>query len=202
MCDPHSTSDLGFANAGAMQFPDFRRMQGCRCRPTQPFPVLPRMGQFVQVHVDPPLHRHIWVRCSRKRGVKGRPRISLIGRLGLLPDAAQADKPETGESAPAGHGRNGAAAFSGANKVTVAHATLHSGDLCPECLRGKARTDAASASGSATARCRQSRSGSPAGVAPICSFAKWPSMTFSAALMRTNRKFLIEKCEADGRGSD
>jgi hypothetical protein len=24
------------------------------------------------------------VRCSRKRGVKGRPRISLIGRLGLL----------------------------------------------------------------------------------------------------------------------
>src|SRR5690242_10690994 len=40
--------------------------------------------QFVQVHVDPPLHRHIWVRCSRKRGVKGSPRTSLIGRLGLL----------------------------------------------------------------------------------------------------------------------
>jgi hypothetical protein len=133
-------------------------------------------------------------RLVRKRNTE---KISAV-----LPGAAQAGKPETGESAPAGHGRNGAAAFSGANKVTVAHATLHSGDLCPECLRGKARTDAASASGSATARCRQSRSGSPAGVAPICSFAKWPSMTFSAALMRTNRKFLIEKCEADGRGSD
>ena len=29
----------------------------------------------------------------------------------VLPDATQAGKPETGESAPAGHGRNGAAAF-------------------------------------------------------------------------------------------
>ena len=55
----------------------------------------------------------------------------------LPPDAAPAGKPETGESAPCGHGRNGAAAFTGANKVTVAHATLHSGDLCPECRRGK-----------------------------------------------------------------
>jgi transposase len=55
----------------------------------------------------------------------------------LPPDAAPADKPDTGESAPAGHGRNGAAAFTGANKVAVAHATLHSGDLCPECRRGK-----------------------------------------------------------------
>jgi len=55
----------------------------------------------------------------------------------VLPDAAQAGKPETGESAPAGHGRNGAAAFTGANKVAVTHATLHSGDRCPECRRGK-----------------------------------------------------------------
>jgi len=55
----------------------------------------------------------------------------------LPPDAAPAGKPETGESARAGHGRNGAAAFTGANKVAVAHATLHSGDLCPECRRGK-----------------------------------------------------------------
>ena|SRR5437764_14714198 len=36
----------------------------------------------------------------------------------VLPDAAaQAGKPETGESAPAGHGRNRAAAFTGANQV-------------------------------------------------------------------------------------
>ena len=55
----------------------------------------------------------------------------------VLPDATQTGKPETGESAPAGHGRNGAAMFTGANRVAVAHATLHSGDLCPECRRGK-----------------------------------------------------------------
>ena len=55
----------------------------------------------------------------------------------LPPDAAPAGKPETGESAPCGHGRNGAAAFTGANTVAVAHATLHSGELCPECRRGK-----------------------------------------------------------------
>ena len=55
----------------------------------------------------------------------------------VLPDATQAGNPETGESAPAGHGRNAAAAFRGANKIAVAHATLHSGDQCPECHRGK-----------------------------------------------------------------
>jgi hypothetical protein len=28
-----------------MQFPDFRSVYGRGCRPTKPFPVLPRMGQ-------------------------------------------------------------------------------------------------------------------------------------------------------------
>jgi transposase len=55
----------------------------------------------------------------------------------LPPDAASAGKAETGESAPAGHGRHGAAAFTGANRVSVAHATLHPGDRCPECREGK-----------------------------------------------------------------
>jgi len=54
----------------------------------------------------------------------------------VLP-AAPAGAPESGESAPAGHGRNSAATFKGANRVAIAHATLHSGDQCPECLRGK-----------------------------------------------------------------
>ena len=55
----------------------------------------------------------------------------------LPPDAAPADNPEAGESASAGHGRHGAAAFTGASRVCVAHATLHAGDRCPECLKGK-----------------------------------------------------------------
>jgi transposase len=55
----------------------------------------------------------------------------------LPPDAAPADKPEAGESAPTGHGRHGAAAFTGASRVSIAHATLHAGDSCPECRQGK-----------------------------------------------------------------
>ena len=54
----------------------------------------------------------------------------------LPPDAAPAGKPDSSQPAPAGHGRNGAAAFTGANRVAVAHA-LHAGDQCPECRRGK-----------------------------------------------------------------
>ena len=37
---------------------------------------------------------------------------------------------------PAGHGRNGAAAFSGAAQVAVPHASLDHGARCPECGRG------------------------------------------------------------------
>ena len=56
----------------------------------------------------------------------------------VLPqDTVTVDKPDPGEPARRGHGRNGAAAFTGANRVAVAHATLHSGDPCPECHRGK-----------------------------------------------------------------
>jgi transposase len=55
----------------------------------------------------------------------------------LPPDAVPAGQPETGESTPTGHGRHGAAAFTGASRVSIAHATLHAGDRCPECLGGK-----------------------------------------------------------------
>ena len=37
----------------------------------------------------------------------------------------------------AGHGRNGASSFTGANRVAVAHANLQSGDPCPECKEGR-----------------------------------------------------------------
>lgn len=38
---------------------------------------------------------------------------------------------------PAGHGRNGAVAFTGADRVFVPHATLQPGATCPECGEGK-----------------------------------------------------------------
>jgi transposase len=55
----------------------------------------------------------------------------------LPPDAVPAGKSDSSQSAPAGHGRNGAAAFTGANRIAIAHAALHAGDQCPECRRGK-----------------------------------------------------------------
>jgi transposase len=44
---------------------------------------------------------------------------------------------EPGQSGPAGHGRNPATAFTGAERVRVKHAQLKSGDVCPECREGK-----------------------------------------------------------------
>jgi transposase len=38
---------------------------------------------------------------------------------------------------PPGHGRNAAAAYTGAEQVTVAHPDLHSGEICPGCTSGK-----------------------------------------------------------------
>ena len=61
------------------------------------------------------------------------------GQKLILPVAAPAVKPGTSESLSAGHGRNRAAASTGANKVAVAHATLHSGDQCPEFTVGRNR---------------------------------------------------------------
>ena len=42
------------------------------------------------------------------------------------------DAPHTPKSTAAGHGRNGAAAYRGAHKVAVPHASLKAGDPCPD----------------------------------------------------------------------
>jgi transposase len=56
----------------------------------------------------------------------------------VLPqNAPLVDQPDPGESARQGHGRNGAAALTGAHRIAVAHATLHSGDRCPACRQGR-----------------------------------------------------------------
>lgn len=44
--------------------------------------------------------------------------------------------------APKGHGRNGADAYEGAERVRVSHPTLSSSDPCPECKTGKVYTQA------------------------------------------------------------
>lgn len=58
-------------------------------------------------------------------------------------DAADAAGTEQEASSPAkkvkrkGHGRNGAAAYTGAERHAVAHDTLQSGNCCPECRKGR-----------------------------------------------------------------
>ncbi len=60
----------------------------------------------------------------------------------VLNEAQGNDEEESGEKPekkkkPKGHGRNGADAYEGAEKIEVAHASLKSGDSCPECEKGK-----------------------------------------------------------------
>jgi transposase len=57
----------------------------------------------------------------------------LAKPVGSVPAAGQS----TNETAAAGHGRNSAAAFAGANRVVIPHATLQFGGACPECGEGK-----------------------------------------------------------------
>jgi len=56
-------------------------------------------------------------------GIKGPPRNSSPANANKIP------KP--------GHGRNGAQAYRGAERIKIPHSSLKSGDHCPECLKGK-----------------------------------------------------------------
>ena len=53
----------------------------------------------------------------------------------LEPKASSSTVPEP--PTPAGHGRNAASAFTGAEKVSIQHAQLKPGDPCPECREGR-----------------------------------------------------------------
>jgi hypothetical protein len=64
---------------------------------------------------------------------------AVLDRAGIKPKAGEASNPSTAteKKQRKGHGRKPASAFAGAAKVEVKHPTLHSGDRCPECLKGK-----------------------------------------------------------------
>ena len=74
----------------------------------------------------------------------GTPEVTASG---AGPAEKEADKPKGGKpeekegsedkAKPKGHGRNGAAAYTGATKVHVAHPSLHAGECCPLCAQGK-----------------------------------------------------------------
>ena len=46
-------------------------------------------------------------------------------------------EPKNDSESAQGHGRNGASSYTGAKKVAVSHPTLHTGDHCPGCEKGK-----------------------------------------------------------------
>jgi transposase len=54
----------------------------------------------------------------------------------VLEEAGAGTQPESKATPSRGHGRNGAEAFGGAQKVEVTHQKLTHGDRCPECAKG------------------------------------------------------------------
>jgi len=72
-------------------------------------------------------HLLFGAKTETTRSVLGEAARRAAGRAG------QTDRPRKRK----GHGRNGAAAYLGAERVRVAHASLQPGDTCPDCPRGK-----------------------------------------------------------------
>jgi transposase len=58
-------------------------------------------------------------------------------KRGEPPAAGSTEEPPAPRPKPPGHGRNAAAAYTGAEQVTVAHPALHGGEACPGCTSGK-----------------------------------------------------------------
>ena len=62
---------------------------------------------------------------------------AVLEEAGILRRPTPREPPtEVGPKKP-GHGRHGAKAYPGAQRIGVLHGTLHRGDRCPECRRGK-----------------------------------------------------------------
>jgi transposase len=76
------------------------------------------------------------------RTVLGEPEAA-VGAGPPAPGATEPSRPAGDDGAPAaraprkGHGRRGAEAYTGAERIAVAHATLQPRDRCPGCLKGK-----------------------------------------------------------------
>ena len=63
---------------------------------------------------------------------------NVLGEKGREPPAAGSrQEAAVPRPKPPGHGRNAAAAYTGANQVTVRHPDLHGGEACPGCTSGK-----------------------------------------------------------------
>jgi transposase len=106
----------------------------------------PRMDVNLE-ELDQIIERGTHAPLSESEGQKLKGALHALA--GMLPQPRSTEKtsavlpqPETpapeNDAEPArGHGRNGAESYTGAKKVAVPHPTLHTGDACPGCRRGK-----------------------------------------------------------------
>jgi transposase len=62
--------------------------------------------------------------------------LDEVGQEDTPADAGAQDQATEPRPKPKGHGRNGAEAYAGAEKVRVGHASLKPGDPCPSCKKG------------------------------------------------------------------
>jgi transposase len=62
---------------------------------------------------------------------------TVLKQAGIETGEKKRKAPGAPKSTAPGHGSNGAAAYRGARKVEVPHASLKTGDQCPDCQRGK-----------------------------------------------------------------
>ena len=62
----------------------------------------------------------------------------MLEQAGIKPLREISPPPERAQGKPKpGHGRNGAEAYRGAERIKIPHGSLKPGDHCPECLKGK-----------------------------------------------------------------
>ncbi len=87
--------------------------------------------------------RQLFFECARRVAVVGANAGKLkaaLARDDAAADESSADDANSDASddstVPRGHGRNGAEAYQGAERVHVAHPTLRAGDACPACGEG------------------------------------------------------------------
>ncbi len=105
-----AAGDFGFADAGAMQFPDFRSVYSHGCGPTQPFAVLPSVGQASPGSFPQNLSFELGEDCQQAghRTTGGRCQVQRLGQRyetrpqdAPVPGVSPADPLPTGPSDPA-----------------------------------------------------------------------------------------------------
>ena len=106
-----------------------RRLQGQL--QAKDYELIRSMAQTIETFCG--LIQHARMSIGRLRRLIFGPKTEKTASLQGKPPPASSEKKKKAK----GHGRNGANRFTGAQKINVAHPTLHVGDPCPKCDQGK-----------------------------------------------------------------